>query len=406
MRKTVVLGVTSGIAAFKSVGLVKKLKEEGFKVFVVMTKSATQMISPKEFEKVSEHKVYSELFEKDFDYKDILKIRTVDHIDIADKASVFVIAPATANIIAKIAHGIADDFLTTTILATKAPILVCPSMNVHMWENPVVQENIFKLQQRGFLLLGPDEGNLACGYIGKGRLPDIEKIKNEIVRILKIKDSLKDKKILITSGGTEEKIDDVRSITNKSSGKMGIAIAKECFVRGAKVMLLRSKNSIKPQFPVQEKIFETYDDLFQLITIQVPKFDILFHVAAVSDFQVKNKATGKLSSSSEFNLRLTPRKKILDSIKKLNPKIKLIAFKAKYGLVNSVIIESVRKRLKESEADAIIVNDISKPDRGFQADTNEVIIVCKNGNIKKIPLAKKSDIAKSIIDFLFDKKAF
>ncbi|MBI4008668.1 bifunctional phosphopantothenoylcysteine decarboxylase/phosphopantothenate--cysteine ligase CoaBC, partial [Candidatus Roizmanbacteria bacterium] len=293
MKQTVVIGITSGIAAYKSLGLIKLLKHEGLDVAVIMTNSATKMIPLHKVEKVSGNKVFVELFEKNFNYKNILKSRKVDHIDIADKADIMVIVPATANIIAKLAHGIADDFLTTTALAVTAPILLSPSMNINMWNNPIIQENIMKLQEKGFQIIEPAEGMLACGYEGKGRLPDIQTIKDEIQRNLQYIDSLKGKKIIVTAGATIEKIDDVRYITNRSSGKMGIRIAEECYLRGAKVLLLRAKHSIKPRYLIEEEIFDSADDLAKLIEKHIRQYEVFFHVAAVSDFSVK-KQPGKI----------------------------------------------------------------------------------------------------------------
>lgn len=194
MKKTVILGVGSGIAAYKTLGLIKQLREEEIDVFVVMTDKATKMISPEEFEKTSGHPVYNQLFEKNFDYKKVLEERTVEHIALADKADAMIIAPATANTIGKLAHGIADDFLTTTALAVTAPVIICPSMNVNMWHNPVVQENISKLKELGYHIIHPAKGMLACGYEGVGRLAEIPEIKEEVLRKLKIALSLKGKK--------------------------------------------------------------------------------------------------------------------------------------------------------------------------------------------------------------------
>lgn len=397
--KTVVVGVSSGIAAYKSIELVTLLRKEGLNVFVVMTESAAKMVSPLEFEKASGNKVYTEIFEKDFNYKDILKVRHVDHIDLADSADVVVIVPATANVIAKLAHGIADDFLTTMVLATTAPVLLCPSMNVHMWQNSIVQENIKKLKKLGFYILEPTVGILACGYEGKGRLPETITIKNEITNILSFSTRLKGKKILVTAGGTQEKIDDVRFITNKSSGKMGIAIAQACFLQGAEVLLLRSITSVKPTYPIEEKIFTTTEELSFLLNKYVSEFDILFQVAAVSDFTV-NMQRGKISSTKKLTLELKPQAKIIDRIKKINPHIKLIAFKAEYGLSEKNLIKAAGKKLQECSADAVVANDVGKKDRGFGVDTNEVIIVLPDGLSTKIPLNTKQKVAKYIIEFL------
>lgn len=400
MKMTVLVGISSGIAAYKTLELIKRLRNEGIEVFVIMTENTTKMVSSEEFEKASGNKVFIDLFNKDFDYKKILKIRKVDHIELADKADVMVIAPATANIIAKLAHGIADNVLTTTALAVTAPIFVCPSMNVNMWNNPAVVENISHLRALGYLIIEPTKGMLACGYSGKGRLENVEVIKDEILRQLKRSQSLKGKKIIITAGGTKEKIDDIRYITNRSSGKMGVSIAEECYLRGGSVLLLRANSSVKPRFAIPEETFDTADDLMMLIKKNIFHSDIVFHVAAVSDFKIHNNIEGKISSEKNFQIYLKPRKKIIDQIKKLNPKTYLVAFKAESERNENDLINILHKKLLKSQADLIIANDVSKTDRGFAVDTNEVFMVFKNGTHAKIPLATKQEVASRIVEFV------
>lgn len=402
--KTVVLGVSSGIAAYKSVDLVTSLKDAGVNVSVVMTKSATAMVPPAQFEKASGNKVYSELFEDGFDYKEVLETRHVDHIDLADSADVVVIAPATANVVAKIAYGLADDFLTTMLLATQAQVIVCPSMNVHMWQNPVVQENIEKLRKRGYIIIDPEEGALACGYTGKGRLADVEKIKNTILDCLEKKAQLRGKKILITAGATQEQIDSVRYITNKSSGKMGAALADVCFEHGAEVLLVRAANAVTSRNHINEKTFTTAEDLEKILKENVESYNVVFHAAAVGDFQVEKQHEGKIGSDTNVTLALTKAPKILNEIKKLAPKTTVVGFKAEYGLSEEKLIATAKKRLSESGADAIIANDVAGNDRGFQADTNEVIVVLSDGSSKKISLRSKYDIAKESIAFLLQRQ--
>lgn len=398
MKKTVLLGVTSGIAAYKSLDLIKLLKAKKIDVQVMMTPTAHQMVSPKEFEKISGHAVFTDLFENNFDYKKVLETRKVDHIQLADRADVLVIAPATANCIGKLANGIADDFLTTTVLAVTAPVILCPSMNVNMWRNPLVQANLEKLKKLGYQIIEPTVGALACGYEGKGRLADVEHITQETIKQLYRTNSLSGKKIIITAGGTVEPIDDVRFITNKSSGKMGAALAEECYLRGADVLLLRAKTAVGPRYCINELIFETADDLSTLLKTYVPKSDIIFHTAAISDFHV-DKQLGKISSESQQILTLHPRQKIVDLIKQWKPNITLIAFKAEHDLTEEELIEKAKQKLKQTQADAVIANDVSKTDRGFQSDTNEVIIVLSNGKQKKIPLQSKRAVASAIIEF-------
>jgi len=400
MKKNILIGVASGIAAYKVLDLIKLLKEEGHEIFVIMTKGATKMFSLADFERISGHKVFVDLFEKNFDYRKILKIRKVEHIELADKSDVMVIAPATANIIGKLACGIADDFLTTTALAVTSPIIICPSMNVNMWGNPIVRENLAKLKSVGYQVIEPATGRLACGYEGVGRLEDIQTIKDEVIRQIKRTNSLKGKKIIVTSGGTVEKIDEVRSITNRSSGKMGIAIAEECYLRGANVLLLRAKNSVPARYFIKEKIFETAEDLSALVKENIKGADIFFQVAAVSDYRLKQSFEGKLSSKKSVTLELVPQIKVIDQIKKLSPKTILIAFKAEYGLGEKELIEKAREKLKESLADVVVANDISRADRGFESDNNEVYIVSSDESVKKIPLTSKREVAKEIIKFL------
>jgi len=400
MKKTIVFGVTSGIAAYKSIELVELLKKEGVEVFVVMTESATKMVPVEAFEKASGNKVNESLFDENFDYKDILKLRKVDHIDLADKADVIVIAPATANVIAKLAAGIADDFLTTMVLAGNSPIVLCPSMNVHMWNNPVTQENLTRLKKRGYIVIPPEKGPLACGYEGQGRLPHVTAIKQEVMRQVAYSKSLIGKHIVVTAGGTMEKIDDVRSITNRSSGKMGVAIAEECFLRGATVTLLRSVSSVTPRYLMQEEVFESTEELYELVKRFVPSVDILFHVAAVADFKLAEPLQGKTTSTQSLALNLKPQIKISNEIKKLNPRIKLILFKAEWGSAKQNLVKAAKEKLVESNAEAIIANDVSKPDRGFSVDMNEVLLITKSGRPVSLPLASKQEVAHQLLEEL------
>lgn len=398
-RKTVVIGITSGIAAYKMLDLITLLKKDA-NVIAVMTKSASFMVSKEEFEKASGNHVYIDLFEKDFDYKKILKSREVDHIKTADMADLVVVAPATANIIAKMAYGLADDFLTTFVLATQAPIMVFPSMNVHMWENPVVKENITKLKSRGFIVIDPDSGDLACGYHGKGRLPESKTINSEISKVLQKTTKLKGKKIIVTAGGTIEPIDGVRFITNKASGKMGVAIAEACFLQGADVLLVRAKSSVSIRYDIKQIIFETADELSQILEKEVKSADVIFHSAAVSDFRVAGSKDKKLDSKKDVSLELKVREKIISKIKIWNPKIKLVGFKAVWGGTENELLKKGKEKLQESKTDAVVVNDVSQSDRGFESDTNEVFIIKKTGDKKKISLRSKKEIAEEMISYL------
>lgn len=398
-KKTIVLGISSGIAAHKVLELIDKLRQDGSDVTVIMTQSACSMISVEEVEKVSGNTVYTSLFPQNFDREKILKERIVDHIEVAKKADLLVIAPATANTIAKIANGIADDFLTTTLLATLAPVLICPSMNTNMWYHPAVQENITKLQNRGYSILYPESGELACGTEGVGRLAAVESIHKEIKSILETSQRLAGKKIIVTAGGSQEPIDDVRVITNKSSGKMGVAIAEECYRQGAEVLLLRSTTAVQTNLPLKQELFESAGDLEKLIKDHVRSYDMIFHVAALSDYTV-DKTKGKIDSKNSLTLELRPTTKIINEIKIWNPKIKLIGFKA----VSNVSVEELKvkslSKLQKSHADYIVANDVGKKEIGFNSDDNEVYIFSNNEDLIKIDRVSKKHIAKKIVDYI------
>jgi phosphopantothenoylcysteine decarboxylase / phosphopantothenate---cysteine ligase len=398
--KTVLLGVTGGIAAVKIPELVGKLKGRGVNPIVIMTQSASSIISSITIQKISGNKVYTELFEKSFDPDKVLSTRIVDHIALAKKASLFVIVPATANCIAKLANGIADDYITTTALAVRCPVVLYPSMNTTMWMHPATRRNVTRLKSLGYIVVEPGSGKLACGDEGKGRLPPLPVIENQMMELLTKTEDLKNKTVIVTSGGTMEKIDDIRFITNKSSGKMGAAIADECFIHGAKVILLRANNSISTQYPCTEVLFESADDLEKLLKKYLTAADICIHAAAISDYTVKHPFTGKTSSDSPLPLELTPRTKILDTIKSINPNIFLVAFKAEWRVTRKQLVTLALNRLKKSGADMIVANDVSTADMGIASDYNEVEIINLAGRARHISRAPKKVIAGKIVEVL------
>lgn len=426
--RSILLGITSGIAAYKMLDVVHALRAKNISVRVIMTKHAACMVSPDAFAEASGHPVTQELFPEGFDYRRVLKERQVEHIHLADNADICVIAPATANTLAKLAHGIADDVLTTTALAATCPMLLCPSMNIHMWQHPAVQNNLQTLLGRGVFLLHPDEGDLACGYTGVGRLPDPARITEEIFHILHVRGQLAGKRVIVTAGGTSEPIDGVRTITNKASGKMGYAIAQECRMRGADVVLLSPHVPHIPRIP-QTNGFTTAADLETLMKRYVPSADMLFHTAAVSDFVPavvgagilpphsgeptslvpgaktaplqKNAAGGegyKLDSSRSHTLILTPGEKIISKIKSWNPKIQLIGFKAVYQVGEKEAIRKGMDKMKESRADYIVVNDVGKEDIGFGAEDNEGYVLAGSGTVQKLDKKKKRLFARDLLD--------
>ncbi|OGK21272.1 hypothetical protein A3C23_02050 [Candidatus Roizmanbacteria bacterium RIFCSPHIGHO2_02_FULL_37_13b] len=396
MKKNICLGITGGIAAYKILDLIKLLKKDKFNVKVIMTYSAQKIIPSSSFKKLG-IEVYSEMFVSGFDYRQILKNQKIDHIEISRWADIIIIAPATANFLAKIANGLADDLLSTTLLATNAPIVIFPSMNSNMWHHPLVQKNLQKLIDIGYHVIDPDSGQLACNAVGMGRLPNIKKIKSEIEIFLQKKSSLEKKRIIVTAGATEEKIDPVRIITNKSSGKMGLALAEICYLKGYKVLLLRASSAVKSRHPIPEVIFENSMQLSKLIKESVQNYDIIFHTAAVSDFAPKKIYLQKMDSSKNYVLNLIPQNKIIRQIKKFNPNIYLVAFKATYKSSKDEMINKANQLLADTQADAILVNDLAKSGVGFRIDTNEVYLVRKNKPVKKISLDSKLNIARKII---------
>jgi len=317
---------------------------------------------------------------------------------LADIADLFLICPATANIIGKIANGIADDLLSTSIMATNAAVLICPTMNVKMWKNPITQENIKKLREFRYEFIDPEYGELACGYKGMGRLAQLDKIIKRIELTVKRRLDLAGKRILVTAGATSEEIDPVRIITNKSSGKMGVYIAEEAFLRGADVTLIRGINAVEPQYHFNDIRINTVKDLFSEIKKNIKNKDILIHAAAVSDFTINNKAKRKIKSSDNLHLELTPTTKIFENIKKIKKNITLIGFKAEYNVGKKVLVDRAYWLLKSANADLVVANDVGKKHRGFDTETNEVFIVNKNKKVKHLKLADKRVIGNNILN--------
>ncbi len=398
-NKNIVIGVTGSIACYKTINLIEKLKKSGFNVFVIMTKSATKLVDIDDFEKISGNEVQTDLFLPNIDYKDyIRKNKPIKHISLADIADLFLICPATANIIGKIANGIADDLLSTSIMATNAPVLICPAMNVKMWKNKIMQENVEKLKNLNYEFVDPEYGELACGYKGIGRLADLGKIAGRIKIAVERRSDLKGKKILVTAGATSEEIDPVRVITNKSSGKMGVYIAEEAFLRGADVTLIRGANSVEPQYHLKDIKIYSVNELFTEIKKNIKGADIVIHAAAVSDFTINNRHDKKIKSNENLNLELTPTTKIFENIKKIKKNILLIGFKAEYNVTEKTLIERAYGLLKDANADFVVANDVGKKGRGFDVETNEVSIVSKNKAVEHINLADKRVIGNKILD--------
>jgi len=405
-NKHIVTGITSSIAAYKVLGLVEKLRKLNAIVHVIMTNNAAKLVDKSEFEKASRNPVHTDLFFPNVDYKGYLKKnKPINHISLADIADLFLICPATANIIGKIANGIADDLLSATIMATNAPVLICPAMNVKMWKNPIVQENVRKLKNLRYEFVDPEKGILACGYEGIGRLANLDKIAQRIKTTIERRNDLKGKKILVTAGATSEEIDPVRVITNKSSGKMGVYTAEEAFLRGADVTLIRGTNAVEPQYNFKDIKIYNVKELFNEIRKNLKNTDVMIHAAAVSDFTINNKASNKIKSNRSLHLELTPTTKIFEHIKKINENITLVGFKAEYNVSEKELIDRAYGLLKSADADLVVANDVGKKGRGFDVETNEVFIVDKNKKASHLSLADKRFIGNKILDKILELKS-
>lgn len=386
-NKKIVLGVTGGIAAYKAIALTSKLSQAGALVQVILTKGAQQFVSPLSFQAISRQPVYLDTFDE-------LDPKKIQHIDLADWADLFIVAPATANIIGKYANGIADDMLSTTLLATKAPVYIAPAMNVDMYQHPAVQNNLAVLEKRGVRLIDPNEGYLACGYTGKGRLAEPEEIVNYLEKSLTEGKLLEGKKLLITAGPTQEKIDPVRYLTNYSSGKMGFAIAEVAANMGADVTLVSGPVALPTPRGVKRIDVVTTEEMYQTVLNYYPNQDIVIKAAAVSDYRPAIQYQEKLKKQAEqMTIELKRNKDILLSLGQMKEHQYLVGFAAETRNVE----QYGQDKLSKKNLDAIVINDVSKPGIGFGADNNEVLIIMKDGTEIKIDQTSKSSIASQLL---------
>ncbi len=386
--KKVVLGVTGGIAAYKAAEFVRLLAKEEVDVHVVMTQNAQKFITPLTFQTLSGNPVVSDPFA-------LLENAQIGHIALADLAELVVILPATANMIGKVANGIADDFLSTLVMATKAPVLIVPSMNVNMWENPAVQKNIQTLLERGCHLMEPGEGELACHWYGKGRLPELNEVVEKMEDLLTPKD-LKGEKILITGGPTQEPMDPVRFITNRSSGKMGYALAKMARRRGAEVSFISGPTSLSfLRRDIKYVPVRTAEEMRKAVFAHLEGSSVVIKAAAVSDYRPKVISEKKIKKGDlEYTLTLERTKDILEELGKNKEGRILVGFAAE----TEELIAHAKKKLQEKNLDLIVVNDVTQPGAGFGSDTNQVKILSPSGQAKDLPLATKEEISRAILD--------
>ena len=387
--KTVVIGVSGGIAVYKTLDVVSRLRKLGVNVNVIMTKSATEFVTPLSFQSLSQNYVVCDMFEEP-------KTWDVEHISLAKRADVFLIAPATANVIGKIANGIADDMLTTTVMATKAKVLIAPAMNTNMYENPILQRNINTLKELGYNFVEPESGRLACGDTGKGKLASPETIVDEVVKLLSKGQDLKGKSIIVTAGPTVESIDPMRYITNRSTGKMGYSIAKEAIERGADVTLITGPTNLTPPQNLKKLVkIESAKDMYEAVLENLDENDVVIKSAAVADYKPKNYSNKKIKKSDDdLVIELDRNKDIAQEIGKIKNNKILVGFAAE----TNDLIENASLKIKKKNLDFIVANDLTKEGAGFGVDTNIVKIIDKEGNITEYPKMKKEEVANIILD--------
>lgn len=389
-KKCVVVGVSGGVAVYKALDVISRLRKKDVEVHVIMTKSATEFVTPLSFQSLSQNMVITDMFAEP-------KAWEIQHISLAKKADLMLIVPATANIIGKVANGIADDMLSTTIMATKAPVVFCPAMNTNMYENPIVQRNISLLKELGYEFIEPASGRLACGDEGKGKLKDTEIIAEETLRRLHSTKDLLGKKVVVTAGPTMVPIDPVRILTNRSSGKMGYSIAEEARDRGAEVVLISGPTSLRKPNGIKVIDIKTNEDMFNAIKNEFKDADIVIKSAAVADYKAKNYSNEKIKKTGyDLNLIFERDRDILKTLGDMKENQILVGFAAE----SSNLKENAKGKLEKKNLDYIIANDISKPETGFASDENKVTIISKSGEEVSLEKMSKREVAKNIFDII------
>ena len=386
--RNIIIGVTSSVAIHKVIDLVSQLVKFDASVHVVMTQNATKLVSPLQFRTISRNPVFYDLFAENLSWKPI-------HIELADNADLLAIVPATANIIGKLAHGIADDMLSTIAISVHCPILIAPAMNCYMYANPAVQENLRILKTRGVAIAEPEEGRLACEYEGKGRLQDISKIIEHIQAILTQKKDFTGKRVLVTAGPTREYIDPIRFISNKSSGKMGYAIAQAAQYRGAKVTLISGPTHLQAPQGVELIHVETAIEMRDTTLARADDADVIVMAAAVADYRPHQTKSHKIKKSEyELTLNLKRNPDILLELGTGKKAQILVGFAAE----TEDEIPNAQEKLRKKNLDLIVVNNVLQEGAGFDVDTNIVTLIDKNGVVEKLPLLPKFDVANAVLD--------
>jgi phosphopantothenoylcysteine decarboxylase/phosphopantothenate--cysteine ligase len=386
-NKTIVLGITGGIAAYKAADLASKLTQAGARVEVIMTESATKFITPLTLHSLTGRRVVTDLFES-------VSKHNLGHIALAEAADIIVITPATANTIAKLAGGIADNMLCCTVLATTAPVIVAPAMHASMFQNPITQDNLAKLKSRGFTIVGPGHGRLASGGTGWGRLIELEKISGTINQVLGRDGDLAGKHIVVTASGTQEAIDPIRYISNRSSGKMGYAVAEAARDRGAEVTLITAPTTLPEPIGIEVIHIITAAQMKETVTKATAKTDALIMAAAVADYRPKSTAEKKIkkaAAGAELTLELVRTPDILAEAKGNFLKIGFAA-------ESENLIENARDELVKKQLDLVAANDITAPGAGFDVDTNIITLVSQSGKVEELPLMSKRNAADKLLD--------
>lgn len=392
--KKIILGITGGIAAYKAAELTRCLVKKGAQVKVIMTRNAQEFITPLTMQTLSNNPVYTEMFA-------LVESSEIGHISLADFADLVIVAPATANIIGKVAGGLADDLLSTTIMATRAPVIFCPAMNTNMYSNEIVRANIVKLAYEGYYFVEPASGELACGTWGSGRLAEIEDIIEETEFVLTGKD-MTGEKVLVTAGPTREPFDPVRFISNYSSGKMGYAIAAMARHRGAEVTLVSGPCSLEAPRGVKCISVTSAIDMRNAVIENMPDSSIIIKAAAVADYRPAQASSSKIKKKKgPLSLELERNPDIIEEVGRSKGDKILVGF----AMETDNLIENARGKLVAKNMDMIVANDLSRPDAGFQADTNIVKIIDSNGKIDELPLMDKAEVANRILDKVLNIKS-
>ncbi len=384
-KKTIALGITGSIAAYKAADLASKLAQAGYRVRVIMTKSATEFISPLTFASITGNTVDTDMFAPTSDAR-------IVHIELADVADAVVIAPASANVIARIANGIADDTVTCTVLATRAPVVIAPAMHTNMYENPATQSNLSRLRERGFTIIEPGVGRLASGGMGRGRLADVEKIIGTVRQVLGRSGDLAGRRVVVTAGGTQEAIDPVRYISNRSSGKMGYAVAEVARDRGAVVTLIAAPTALPDPCGMEIVCVQSAVQMRDAVVSAVARADALIMAAAVADYQPAQAASQKIKKGTGgLTLELVRTPDILSEVKGDFVKVGFAA-------ETQDVVANAKKKLAEKHLDLIAANDVTAPDSGFGVDTNRVVLIGRGEVVESLPLLTKREVADRILD--------